>query len=168
MLKIFKTLIGLITILLITPSLCFAKTNTIDNFSELVEKGKSLNNKEFIVRGEVIGEALKRKDNLWINISDGSTSIGLFMNKNLANEIKTFGNYDYTGDIVEVKAIFNVACSEHGGEMDFHVKDLKVIKNGYKSTHKISKNKLVSFSGLTLIALILMGIFFYKKKYLLN
>lgn len=163
MLKIFRTLIGLIGIVIFSYTLTFAETPSIDNFNDLVERGRTLDNKEFIVKGEAIGEALKRKENTWINISDGNASIGLFMSNELANKIKTFGNYDYTGDMVEVKAVFNVACTEHGGEMDFHVKELKVIEHGHKVNHSISKNKIILFSALCSISLILIGIFFYKK-----
>lgn len=139
---------------------CNAKEYT--NFSQLVEQHKELDGKHIEVKGEAIGEPMKRGDHTWINISDGSTSIGVWLNNAQAEKVKRFGDYKEKGDIVLVKALANKSCVEHDGEIDFHGDDLSVVNGGSKIVHSLNYSRLCLGIGLSVVTVVL-GIVYFKK-----
>jgi len=58
--KIFKALVLLIMITLITP--IQVKAQTIIKINDLIENEKVLDNQEVVIQGEAVGESLKRGD----------------------------------------------------------------------------------------------------------
>jgi len=137
-----------------------AKAKEYSNYNDLIEKSKSIDNSKIILKGEAIGEAMNRGKYSWVNISDGSTAMGIWLESGEAKDIKNFGKYGYKGDIVEVTGIFNRACSEHGGDMDIHAISIKIIDSGGKVTIPISNNKKIISLIFAVITLSL--IFLYK------
>ena len=153
MVKTFKTII-LICILVFSFSItCMAQEYS--NFSELIENGKKIDNSKITLKGEAIGEAMNRGKYSWVNISDGSTAMGIWIKDEQAQSIKNFGKYGYKGDIVKINGTFNRACKEHGGDMDIHAISVEIIDAGGIVTIPISNNKKVIATILTLITLIL-------------
>lgn len=126
------------------------------SINTIVEEGKQFNGKEIEIEGEVIGEAMNRGDHTWINISDGSNAIGIWLKQEDANKIKYYGNYDYTGDCVKIVGTFYHACSEHGGETDIHGQKIQVVKRGYERIHIISEGKKKIAIGLAAIAILIL------------
>ena len=157
--KTYKTII-LICILVFSFSIT-CKARDYNNFSELIENSKKIDNSKITLRGEAIGECMNRGKYSWINISDGSTAMGIWLESEQAQSIKNFGKYGYKGDIVEITGTFNRACVEHGGDMDIHALSVKIIDTGGIVTIPISNNKKVIALILTIITLIL--IFSYRK-----
>ena len=152
MVKTFKTII-LICILVFSFSItCMAKEYS--NFNELIENSKKIDNSKITLKGEAIGEAMNRGKYSWVNISDGSTAMGIWIKSEEAQSIKNFGKYGYKGDIVEINGTFNRACTEHGGDMDIHAISVEIIDAGGKVTIPISNNKKVIAIILTLIHLL--------------
>lgn len=163
--KIILTMIILTTFMgMLNLKVCFGESITIDNFNDAIENSKELDGKEFIIKGEAIGEPLRRKDGTWINVSDGSVAVGLFMKNELADNIKVYGNYDYKGDIIEAKGIFHKACTAHDGEIDFHINEIKVISKGKVTIHKITKMKIFIFTVLSIIFICILLIFIARKR----
>jgi hypothetical protein len=121
--------------------------------NDLVEKAKQLDEKTITVQGEVIGEALERGEYTWININDGTNAIGIWMPKEYSDKIKVYGGYKNKGDIIQVKGTFNRACSEHGGDLDIHAKEVKIIKNGYLVKEYIPQYKILTSIILTTVSL---------------
>ncbi|MBU3191794.1 hypothetical protein K9O30_20030 [Clostridium bowmanii] len=163
MVKTYKTLI-LICILVFSFYInCEAKDYS--NFNDLIENSKSIDKDKIILKGEAIGEAMNRGKYSWVNISDGNTAMGIWLESEQEKSIKNLGKYGYKGDTVEVVGIFNRACIEHGGDMDVHALSIKVIDVGGKVIIPISKNKKNIAILLTLItlALILTYIKFAKS-----
>ena len=153
MVKSIKTII-LICILVFSFTItCMAKEYS--NFNELIENGKKNDNTKIILKGEAIGEAMKRGDYSWVNISDGSTAMGIWINSKDAQSIKNFGKYGYKGDIVKISGTFNRACKDHGGDMDIHASSVEIIDAGGHVAIPISNSKKLIAIILTVITLIL-------------
>ena len=130
-------------------------TKEYSNFSELIENGESIDNSNITLKGEAIGEAMNRGNYSWVNISDGSTVMGIWIKAEQAQSIKNFGKYGHKGDVVKISGIFNRACKEHGGDMDVHAISVEVIDAGGTVIIPISNNKKVMATVLTLTTLIL-------------
>lgn len=163
MVKTFKTII-LVCILVFSVSI-IAMAQEYSNFNNLIENSKKIDNNKITLKGEAIGEAMNRGEYSWVNISDGSTAMGIWIKTDGVKSIKNFGKYAYKGDIVEVSGTFNRACSLHGGDMDIHASSIKVINTGERITIPIGKSKKNIAIVLTFITLIL-GLFymrFYKN-----
>ncbi|TDT52038.1 DNA-binding protein [Fonticella tunisiensis] len=140
------------------------RADEVSNFSDFVEKAAVYNGKEVTIRGEAIGEAMKRGDYGWVNISDGSLPMGVWMKWEDAKKIKTFGDYKHKGDIVEVTGIFNKSCLEHGGDMDIHASNVKIVDPGKVQLKPVSRIKIVVGASLTLVTLLIGSIYFKHNK----
>lgn len=163
MFKIYKTLVVTLIIVLGISINCSAKE--YENFSKLIEDNKALDGKVVVVKGEAIGEPMKRGSHTWINISDGTTAIGIWLENSEAKKVKTFGNYKNKGDIVKVKAIYNKSCKEHDGEIDFHASKLEVTNMGYKTERFLKNTRVKLLIGLSIVTIIIMCIYFkYGRK----
>ena len=161
--KIKRTILILcILIIYITP----IKVNANDySINDLIENGKSFDKKEVTLKGEAIGESLKRDDYTWININDTTNAIGIYMTTNDANKVNVYGGYSKDGDILQVTGIFNRACKEHGGDMDIHSSKVEIIKVGKEKKETIKKEKIyVVFISSIIVALLMYIIYKNKKK----
>lgn len=131
--------------------------------TQLIEEAKAYDTKEIIYTGEVIGDIMQRGDHSWVNISDGSNAIGVWILSDLVRDIKFTGRYKVKGDTVKVTGIFYRACKEHGGDMDIHASDIKILKQGYKISEAIGIWQAV-FTVLGLVLTILLSIHIFRKK----
>ncbi|MGL6104965.1 hypothetical protein [Romboutsia sp.] len=158
--KISKILLGTMMCFLISfPININAQDYTLN---DLIEKGKLFDKKEVIVKGEVIGEELERKDYSWININDTTNAMGIYMTKEDGSKVKMYGGYNQKGDTVEVVGTFNRACKEHGGDMDIHALRVNVVEQGKVLQDHLPKGKIISVIVLGTAALTL-GYVLYKK-----
>lgn len=162
MFKIFK-----IMMLFIAMFLSIAVTvnaNDEVTFYQLVENAKYYDGKIIKVKGEAVGEAMKRGNHSWVNINDGTLPMGIWMKYDDASKIKVFGDYHNVGDIVEVIGTFNRACIEHGGDMDIHTESIKIVENGVPTPHPINERRIMISAVLTLCAFIIFGVTYKKIK----
>ncbi|MCB2295516.1 hypothetical protein LGK95_18705 [Clostridium algoriphilum] len=151
MVKTIKTII-LICILVYSVSItCMAKEYS--NFSQLIENSKKIDNSKITLKGEAIGECMNRGEYSWVNISDGSTAMGIWIKSKQVQSIKTFGKYGYKGDIVKINGTFNRECKEHGGDMDIHASTVEIIDAGCRVKVSISGNKKCVALVLVLVTL---------------
>jgi hypothetical protein len=96
--------------------------------NQLVEESKTFDGKTVIVTGEALTEAMERGEYAWVNINDGTNAMGVFMPIESVKAIKSYGNYHRYGDQIEIEAVFNRSCVQHGGDMELHlVKYLSVV-----------------------------------------
>ena len=79
MVKTFKTII-LICILVFSFSIT-CKAKEYSNYNELIENSKKIDNSKITLKGEAIGEGMNRGKYSWVNISDGSTAMGIWIRK---------------------------------------------------------------------------------------
>jgi hypothetical protein len=161
MFKIFKTLILVLFIVFIFPDVSKAQEYT--NYNDFIENGKALDSKLIEIKGETIKESMRRGEYAWINISDGSNAMGIWLKNEEADKIKTFGNYKFKGDIVKVSGIFNRACSEHGGDMDIHGERLTIEEKGYKVDRHLNNSKVIASIALSAATLVLFGVYYVRR-----
>ena len=107
--------------------------------TELIQNAAQYDGKGIIYEGEVIGEVMKRNSGAWVNVSDGYNTIGVWVPHDLAAKIKYIGGYKVKGDIVQIRGLFNYACSVHGGDLDIHAESLRIVKSGWQNQENIVK-----------------------------
>ena len=152
----FKTLTTLsITILL---TVCFTITaaakEEVITINDLVEDALSYDEQTVTVEGEAIGEALERGEYSWVNISDGTNAIGVWMPLADAKKINVYGDYHHTGDTLRVTGTFSRDCAEHGGDVDIHSDSVQIVKTGGAVGHPVSGSKKAAAAGLSAAALL--------------
>jgi len=161
MLKIFKTLIIALVLIYMFPN--SSKAEEYANYNDLIENAKALDGKRVDIKGEAIGESMRRGAYSWINISDGSNAMGIWLKNPEAEKVNTYGSYKFKGDIVKVVGTFNRACTQHGGDMDIHGENLSIVETGHKVEHQLSEWKMKAATSLSIITFILFGLY-YKRK----
>jgi hypothetical protein len=114
-----------------------------------------------VYEGEVIGEVMVRQDFAWINVNDGKSAIGIWIEKNLTKDILYTGSYKSKGDWIEVQGRFHRACPEHGGDLDIHALSLRIINPGSRRDERINsgkKNLALIFLSLLILVWILRAL----------
>jgi len=86
---------------------------------ELINNAAEYDGKEISYEGEVIGEIMKRKDYVWMNVFDGGLAVGVWANKQLLPKIDYVGGYQVQGEQVLISGVFNRKCPEHGADAIF-------------------------------------------------
>lgn len=154
-----KRLLGILVFLVVSLNVW---SQTLE---EILKEPLIYDGKKVVVQGEAIGEALRDKDGLWINISYQGYNIGIFFrDKILTNKIKNFGSYKMRGDMLEVKGIFYAICPFHA-QRDIHADGVEVVEKGEPRIEKVAEFKITLSYVLAIICLTLGGVYFIKIKY---
>jgi hypothetical protein len=161
MFKIFRTLILTLVFAVIPYSVCSAQE--ITNYNDIIENGKELDGKIVIIKGEAIKEAMKRGDYTWINISDGSNAMGIWIKSSDSEKISFYGDYKHKGDTVKVTGTFNRSCSEHGGDMDIHGGTLEIVLPGEETVRPLDTDK-IKLSGILIIITAMLAVSYYIRQ----
>ncbi|NCB73595.1 MAG: DNA-binding protein [Clostridia bacterium] len=161
MCKTLKTLpfVLVLSACLITSAAAKEEVITIN---DLVNDTLGYNGQTVTVEGEAIGEALERGEYSWVNISDGTNAIGIWMTKADEDTIKYYGDFKNLGDTVKVTGVFSRDCSEHGGDVDIHCSSLTIVKSGHSVISAVSQKKLIVAAVLAFFAALLA--FFYRRE----
>lgn len=126
---------------------------------DLVSRAKDFDNTAVVYRGEVVGDVMMRGAHAWINVNDGTHAIGVWITAAMAGDISRTGNFKQTGDTVEVTGIFHRACCEHGGDLDIHAQQMRVVVPGaLRKTcglNRIKKDWVIKLLGVVAIVWIL-------------
>lgn len=140
------------------------------SINELIENAAKFDGRNVVVRGEAIGDILQRKEGQWINILDNGVAIGVWSGErsNLKKEIEFIGGYKTKGDFLQVTGVFNRVCSEHGGDIDIHAKEVDIIKKGNRLNYESKRFVRLKIAIFLSIAAILALVFNYlrSRKYL--
>jgi hypothetical protein len=139
-------------------------TNLAVTSNDLIDKAKEYDKKEVVYTGEMVGDIMQRGQYAWINVSDGSNAVGIWLPYVETKQIKYKGSYDFIGDTIKITGIFNRACAEHGGDFDIHAKKIEIVKVGHKIIKEINYLKFYIAIVLFLAALFLI-VTIFKKKY---
>ena len=159
--KIFRTLS--ITLFLIFFSFSVCSAEEITDYNNLIEKGKAFDGKQVTIKGEVIKEAMVRGNYAWINVSDGSNAMGVWLKSSEINKLSMYGDYKHKGDTVEVTGTFNRDCSEHGGDMDIHASSIEVISKGEDVPHIIAGDKIKTTVLLSFVTISLFMVYLRRR-----
>ncbi len=106
--------------------------------NDLINNAGDYDGKKIVYTGEVIGDVLSRGEYSWINISDGSNAIGVWVKSSDTSGIDMLGGYTAHGDTIRIEGIFNRACPAHGGDMDIHAVSIEIVEEGYDVSHKVA------------------------------
>lgn len=142
------------------PSVCLAghisSTALINNAGEY--DGKSI-----VYVGEAVGDVMIRGDFAWVNVNDGENAIGVWVDKDLAGEIRLTGSYKTKGDRLEITGVFNRNCVQHGGDMDIHAESMRRINPGRHTGEELDTTKRNNVIIL-LVVLCLVFLFIRRRK----
>lgn len=112
--------------------------------TELINNALKLDKQEIELQGEAVGEIIERDNGkCWINIYDGSSAIGVFIDIAEAKKIGIFGTHKYQGDIVAIKGKLYANDEATGGELDVQGKHLKVLTPGHPILHPVPLWKVI-------------------------
>lgn len=128
--------------------------------NQMIEQSIQLDQSYLTFKAEVIGERLERGDMAWLNVSDNTNAIGVFLPLALTHEINYYGNYMTSGDLIQISGTLNRSCLEHNGELDFHADHIIILEHGSDIDHEISAWKFM----LAFILLSTAWILFYLNR----
>lgn len=134
------------------------------NINDLILNPKEFNHKIIRVKGEAIGEALKRDNHGWVNIKDSTNAIGVYMKNEDIKKINVYGGYNKIGDTLEVEGVYNKACSEHMGDTDIHAITVDIIESGIVTEPDMPSHKILIALGLIMISFSINYILYKKNK----
>jgi len=132
--------------------------------NRIIRDPMSYDRQEIEIEGEVIGDLMPRRKGFWLNIDDGTDSIGVWVPKHVMPEIEYVGSYDSKGDILMIRGIFNRACPSHGGETDIHALEIRSIRSGYPLSHPISEKKRQWSIILVCLVMGITGLYWWKNR----
>jgi len=132
--------------------------------TELIRNAKQYDGQTVTYEGEVIGDIMVRGEFAWVNINDGATAIGIWMDKDLAKEIVYEGQYSAQGDIVLVGGTFHRACKEHGGDLDIHGQSLQITQRGFAKKVNVGPSKIKAAKFLWAICLVSALVYFILRR----
>ena len=151
----YKTVKTLLTTLFFSLFLC-TQVSAADRteINTLIEKSQAFDGQTVTIEGEALGEAMLRGEYAWINISDNTNAIGVWLKASDAQKISVFGDYRHKGDTVKITGIFSRNCAEHGGDVDIHNQAMEIIEKGTNVPETITQTKINAASALFLFALL--------------
>ena len=135
-----------------------------ESINYLINHSSDYDSQTITITGEVIGERMVRGDGCWINMSDGTNAIGIWISKSDSDLLRVFGDYKHTGDTVTITGVYYESCREHGGEPDVHGSSLIVSKTGVERQETVSVEKILSAVSIVSAALILFIIYTSKNR----
>ncbi len=138
--------------------------STYIEINQLIENSKDFDDTEVSVQGEAIGEVLERGAYGWVNIYDGTNTIGIWLKKEDTEKINFLGDYKHKGDIVKVIGTFSRDCLEHGGDVDIHSVSFDIVESGYIVKEKFSSLKIAVTLLLSIVTLIVAFVYFKVMK----
>ena len=159
----YKTVKTLLIMLLLSFSLSaqvFAAAAI--EINTLIEKSQAFDGQTVTVEGEAIGEPMLRGEYAWINISDNTNAIGVWLKTSDAQKITSFGDYRHKGDTVKISGTFSRNCTEHGGDVDIHSLTLEIIEKGYDKPEEITQLKMQAALALSLFAVLTAYIYWRR------
>lgn len=148
-----KVLSILVAVLLLAGPVAASATGAFSP-DELIGLERYMDGRRITIQGEAIGEELRAgQDYRWVNLLGESVAVGVYMHEMDAAMIDSYGSYRRTGDIVRVTGILNIACDEHGGDLDVHAEIVEVVEEGQPISRELEAWKLLLIgAGLAVFA----------------
>jgi len=133
---------------------------------QLIERSREYDGKPIELKGELIGEPMRRGDHLWLNVSDGDSAIGVWVLRSAVPAVRYFGVYSVRGDTVLVRGLFHRSCPEHGGDMDIHAEAITIVAPGETVSHLLKPAAMAWASGLCALALLAFLLWWRRERLL--
>ncbi len=123
---------------------------------------------------QVVGEAIGDRINAemesgfcWIALQEqgtGSAVISVFMTRDNASVIDTYGRYGQVGTILQVRGIFHLSCPQHVGLTDLHAENVSVISRGVLVKQGFELNRFIPGIVLVVLGLISTLVFRWMRE----
>ena len=149
-------------VLLLAPAVALAEGTSVSS-NDLIDRSKDYDQTTVVYEGEVVGDILYRGDFAWLNVSDGSNTIGVYVTKEQAQQISFVGGYSIKGDTVRVEGVFHRACAEHGGDLDIHADSVVRISAGHAVQQPVSRVAAMLAIALPIPAAVLLFLVWKRR-----
>lgn len=140
-----------------------APSLTVPVLTDLVERAAALDGTRVTIRGEVIGDVLRRKGYAWINVSDGTTAIGVRVPLEILAPIQHVGRWGMKGDTVTVVGTFHRMDPASGGDLDIVADRLEVSELGGPLSHPVARARLVAAAAGALGVALTGGLWWRRR-----
>ena len=124
------------------------------SISDLITQSRSYDGRVIVTEGEAIGDLMLRGEYGWVNLSDGSSAIGIYALSEQLGQVKHLGRYEVAGDRVRITGIFYDACPVHSGETDIHASSVEIIRDGSIVDETLDRSRLKLSLELALLAML--------------
>ncbi len=158
-----KISIIIVAVICICPTVSLAIGMDVTS-NALINSAGDFDGKEIAYTGEVIGDILSRGEYSWINVSDGSNAIGVWVQSEDIGAIGMLGGYTSRGDTVRITGVFNRACPAHGGDMDIHAAGIEITREGYNVSHPVAVWEVIAGPILLAGAVVCLVLVMRKRK----
>jgi hypothetical protein len=130
----------------------------------LIAKARELDGREVEFVGEAIGEPMRRRDHVWLNLLDSVGALGIWANREDLPAIRYFGSAAARGDTLRVRGTFHRSCPEHGGDLDIHATVLEVVMPGELKCETLHAGRMALAAGLLLSAAVAFFLWRARQK----
>lgn len=134
------------------------------NMAELTQADSYHDGQTVQVQGEVVGDCINDEadsSSCWITLQDNENVnplvVSVFLARDQASIIDTYGSYEKVGTQLQVRGTFHLSCDEHQGMSDIHASVVNVIDQGYHVENEVNSGifMLAIMASLAGIALFL-------------
>ncbi len=127
----------------------------------LVGVNRALDGATVSFTAEAVGCALTADaGHVWVNMSgDGSTSLSVYLAEEAAAQIDSYGGWACTGTTLYVEGVYNVACSQHAGELDVHASSVSVVSEGTAVSHEVGAGEQMFAAAACGCGLLLLAVY---------
>ncbi len=157
--RFFKMVFIVVPVFIV--GLAFAEPSIRVNSKQLINDRNTIDGKNVVFTGEIIGDIMPRGSNAWCNIQNDDNVIGVFAPSELFRIVRQTGDYQHQGDTVEIEGKFLKFNPQLKGEMCIRAYRIKILKFGYQTTPVVDSNKEESAFGLAVVAVLLVAITIY-------
>ncbi len=125
----------------------------------LLETANDYDGKDIMISGEVVGQALYRKNGGWFHLMDDDENvIGIWADLEILQSISFWGRYGIQGDHLTIIGTFFHTWPEHGGDTGIKLQRIVAKETGYlHPPETLQKNKLIALLLLFLLSLIIIA-----------
>ncbi len=136
------------------------------SISTLIESSSKLSGRRFVIRGEIIGEALRAKSGIWVNVCEEGVPIGVFFPASIARDPGVFkgGNHRRFGEVLRISGTLQRICLDHSGELDFHGETLSLTEPSRERLSELSSREVFYCAALGLLCLVLGTSLFLRSR----
>lgn len=148
-----------------TPAIAQAPPLTLST-AEIISLPPSEGGLDVTMEGEAILAALRSdKGHVFVNLLQGDTAVGVWMTRAQAERIDGYGRYGRMGTFLRVEGVVNVACAQHGGDLDVHAGRIEVVSpSGETGAEAVPTSRLAIAVGVIVIAAVEYGLFSLMRR----
>ena len=113
--------------------------------SELVTADSFHDEQTVQVQGEVVGDLIADEADAsycWVSLqeldSQAPAVVSVYMTRELAKQIDSWGHYGQRGTTLQVMGTFHLSCGVHQGLSDIHAETVSVVESGKSVEYPIS------------------------------